>query len=174
MQEIRERFFSKVNLDGPTPPHVPELGPCHVFKQNCRGYGIFGFERRSVPAHRMAFFLEHGRWPQPCCLHKCDNPKCVRVSHLFEGTMAANCRDRDAKGRARGGSLRGETNPNAKLTENEVRAIRAAAGTNLSIARRFGISNAMVSMIRTGKAWRHLANDDSAGTPPVSPESPEA
>lgn len=32
-------------------------------------------------------------------LHRCDNPKCIRVSHLFLGTIADNNHDAKAKGR---------------------------------------------------------------------------
>lgn len=31
--------------------------------------------------------------------HRCDNPRCIRVEHLFAGTNADNVADRDAKGR---------------------------------------------------------------------------
>lgn len=52
-------------------------------------------------AHRVAFFIEHGRWPKPCALHACDNDLCVRVGsgHIFEGTNADNTADMMRKGR---------------------------------------------------------------------------
>lgn len=55
---------------------------------------------RPVRSHRVAFFLEHGRWPANG-LHGCDNPRCVRVApgHVFEGTKADNTADMLAKGR---------------------------------------------------------------------------
>lgn len=71
---------------GPVPAHTPELGPCWGWTgtTNGSGYGtILECGRRSplLRAHRVAFFLAEGRWPEPCALHKCDNPPCVRRSN---------------------------------------------------------------------------------------------
>lgn len=60
--------------------------------------------------------------------------------------------DKVSKGRQR----RGVTSPMAKLTESDVHAIRAAEGTQREIAKRFGIVQQQVSMIRSGKQWGHI------------------
>jgi hypothetical protein len=67
------------------------------------GYGQLyppGLKGRSVLAHRWAWEQEHG--PIPAGLHvchRCDNPPCVNVNHLFLGTMGDNMRDKTRKGR---------------------------------------------------------------------------
>ena len=73
-----------------------------------KGDGLFagGSKRdrsRSIrKAHRVAWVLQRGPIPPAhCVLHRCDNPGCVRGSHLFLGTVADNNRDMFAKGRAR-------------------------------------------------------------------------
>lgn len=101
-EQYRRRFWANVDTDGPTPAHCPELGPCHIWTgcTNEHGYGKFGLLGKVERAHRVAFFLAHGRWPEPCALHRCDTPACVRLAHLFEGTKADNSRDMTAKGRS--------------------------------------------------------------------------
>lgn len=65
------------------------------------GYGVVGRAGDDRKAHRMAWRREYGEIPAGMhVLHRCDNPPCVRPSHLFLGTQADNNKDRDAKGRA--------------------------------------------------------------------------
>ena len=56
-------------------------------------------------------------------------------------------------------AVHGENHPAAKLTEEKVRAIRAAIATGKSmrdIAVEFGTSASTVAKIHTGLVWRHL------------------
>ncbi len=111
-----------------------------------------------VLAHRYNWTLERGTIPEGLDVcHTCDNPPCVRPSHLFLGTHADNMRDMLAKGRRRGFS--GAANPAAKLSDAEAREIRelwqwGASGT--ALARRFGLTYEMVWKIGKGKAWKHV------------------
>lgn len=77
------------------------------------GYGRFGFRPhgeknyRAVAAHRAAWELYVGPVPEGMeVCHHCDNPMCVRISHLFLGTHKENMDDRDTKGRNPGWSAR--------------------------------------------------------------------
>ena len=54
---------------------------------------------------------------------------------------------------------RGVKHPRAKLTEDDVRLIRALSKEGLSqrvIARKFYVSKRAVEAILTGRTWRHL------------------
>lgn len=86
-------------------------------------YAFVGYKKDSFAAHRLAYMLTHGDIPDNMCVcHKCDNPKCIRPSHLFIGTQLDNIADMDAKGRR--GRTVGELNSHAKLTWYLVGLIR--------------------------------------------------
>lgn len=97
-------FWRHVDKDGPIPEHVPELGPCWVWTgaTNPDGYGVMWTQGKTgrKMAHRLAWEFEQGPIEDDLLrLHRCDNPPCVRVSHLFTGTQTDNVADRHAKGR---------------------------------------------------------------------------
>src|SRR5690348_13985474 len=100
---IEQRFWAKVNKDGPPPAHCPELGPCWLWTASTagKGYGQFGLGRRGAGiamAHRFSWELHNGAIPEGLAvLHKCDTPLCVRPDHLRIGTMGDNNRDMYAK-----------------------------------------------------------------------------
>lgn len=100
-----ERFWPKVNKNGPVPPHRPELGQCWLWTaaENGHGYGAFSIAPGTQrPAHRVAWEITHGRRlarAEACC-HRCDTRLCVRPEHLFVGSLAANNEDMARKGRA--------------------------------------------------------------------------
>lgn len=66
---------------------------------NDNGYGGFYYKGRRVKAHRVSWELSHNASPGTNVLHECDNPRCVRPSHLFLGSIMDNQRDMIAKGR---------------------------------------------------------------------------
>lgn len=75
--------------------------------------------------------------------HACDNPPCCNPLHLLGGTHADNVADKIRRGRGADGSRNGQ----AKLTEDEVIAIRESRASGESptdIAVRFGISRKYV------------------------------
>ena len=92
-----DRFWEKVNKNGPIPAHRPELGPCWLWMAGMiAGYGCF----QSGLAHRFGYALQVGPIPDTLNVcHHCDVRLCVRGSHLFVGTTAENNRDMREKGR---------------------------------------------------------------------------
>lgn len=77
---------------------------------NANGYGRFRIATdRMEWAHRAAYELTYGALlPGYCILHRCDNRRCVRPSHVFVGTKTHNAADRDAKGRTSRGVAHSE------------------------------------------------------------------
>jgi hypothetical protein len=93
-------FWCKVNKKGPT--IAPELGPCWEWTGaiQSRGYGSLSINGKTYNAHRVSFTIHNGYVPKLNVLHKCDNRKCVRPDHLWEGTHQDNIDDMHTKGRA--------------------------------------------------------------------------
>jgi Autographiviridae endonuclease len=124
--------------------------------RNKGGYGL-----ATVPcsgqelAHRQSYKVNVGPIPDGLwVLHKCDNRCCQNPRHLFLGTRLDNVRDMHAKGRA--ADHRGTENPKAKLTPEEVRAIRKATGDQWVIGAKFGVEQSTVSSIKLRKTWKHI------------------
>lgn len=150
------RFWSKVD----------KSGDCWLWTgaRECHGYGSIGVgsrsdgTRRTRLAHHIAYELEHGEIPaNQCVLHRCDNPSCVRPEHLFLGTQQDNVADMVSKGRQNLGARNG----NAMLNDEIVATIRsrlAKGESRAAIARSIGISRSAVSLIGSGKRWRHASN----------------
>lgn len=89
-----ERFWSRVNKNGPTTPYVDT--PCWVWTgpRTTGGYGRASIYKQTLGAHRASWWLSSGAHPQGWVVcHKCDNPPCVRPDHLFLGTHGDNMRD---------------------------------------------------------------------------------
>jgi len=119
------------------------------------GYGMLWTKGKHVPAHAVAYRL-YGTEPVTeenyCILHSCDRPICCQPAHLRPGTKAQNNQDKIDRGR----QTRGEQVHTAKLTEDDVLAIRASNLTHPVLAEMYGVSKINISHIRRGLSWRHL------------------
>lgn len=91
---------------------------------------------------------------KPNALHSCHNRACVEPTHLRWGTHRDNAQDRMQAGRSR--TWRMADNPNTKLTDQQVRAIRADPRTQTLIASEYGITQAAVSAIKRRVTWGWL------------------
>ena len=103
--------------------------------------------------------LHHGERripPGMVVMHTCDRPLCVNPAHLELGSNRDNAADSARKARR----PRGSRQHAAKLTEGQVLNLRAryeAGGiTQKQLAEEYGISRALVSVILTRKAWKHI------------------
>lgn len=107
-------------------------------------------------AHRNMCYLVHGKPPNRKyeAAHSCGNRACCAPKHLSWKTASANRLDKIAHGT----HTRGERNPKAKLTVENVRYIRKMKGriTGRALAVRFGVTPALISNIYRGKCWGWL------------------
>lgn len=71
------------------------------------GYGRVWLSGRVHKAHRVMYWVTHGinsyEYPHMphTIMHTCDNPSCIKPSHLNGGTQSDNMRDMMAKGRGK-------------------------------------------------------------------------
>lgn len=157
---IDDRFWAKVKGRG--------TDGCWEWtaNQNGRGYGILFVHKKAngapklVYAHRFSWELHNGPIPDGLIvMHRCDNRVCINPTHLMLGTYADNSADMIAKGRSVKSGPKGTETWNAKLTEDDVRAIRQrrANGEWLKvIAADYGVSIHSVDFIAKRKTWRHV------------------
>ena len=143
-----KRLWSRVdmNMNGDHCWEWPGVRDSH-------GYGTLGVGRRKhVKAHRVAWESAVGPIPDGMhVLHHCDNPPCVRPSHLFLGTHDDNMADMARKGRG---------TPRSKLTFVQVlhaRELLAQGARQSDIAGHFGVDPSTISLIATGKTWKRVA-----------------
>ena len=123
---------------------------------NPEGYALTTRNGKTVQGHRLAFAY----WicPIPAggvIAHRCDNPGCVRPSHLFLTDNVGNLRDRDLKGR----NARGVRQGRSKLTDDDVRIIRSipkVRGSGIRLAARFGVTATTISRVVKHRQWKHV------------------
>jgi len=144
------RFWSKVDKRGPNDCWEWAGG------RDKDGYGQF-YDCTYSPyrANRIAFVITNGDTKLQVC-HTCNNPPCCNPAHLYAGTQLDNVKQAIRENRL---DSRGEKHGLAKLTESDVREIRALyvdGWLQREIAEVFGIVQQQVSHICRGKRWKHI------------------
>jgi hypothetical protein len=89
-----QRFWAKVDKNGPVSTYAPHLGPCWLWtaKRDPHGCGRFwGAGQRFVPAPRFSYEGAYGPIPPGLELdHLCRTPSCVRPTHVEAVTHREN------------------------------------------------------------------------------------
>lgn len=144
-----------------------------------KGYAVLGITRAGRHTYtrlsREVLKRSHGvdiSDTKTFACHTCDTPLCIRPEHIFPGSSRANTDDMVAKGRQTRGERhasitrpesrpRGERHCKAKITADDVQAIRAeyASGTvkQVDLAQRYGLPQSSISAIVLRKTWKHVA-----------------
>lgn len=155
-----DKFIAAVKVD--------DVSGCWVWQKwkDKDGYGMFRKQNSGAErAHRWAW--QHYRGEIPAAnewggtlhvLHRCDNPSCVNPDHLYLGTNKDNVRDKMLRGRHF--VVSGERHPDAKITEQDVLAIRASDKPYATLASEYGVAESTIGSIKQRKSWRHLLRQD--------------
>ena len=159
-QSNEERFS---NHTEPEP-----MSGCYLWTGNVSfdGYGSFGWKLESgqiktTKAHRAAYLLKYGSIPDGLVIcHKCNVRSCVNPDHLYAGTQRQNVEDAIRAGThilTRDGFNAGTRNGRARLTEDDVRNMRAeyaAGGISFkNIAAKYGMNTAAARSAIIGETW---------------------
>lgn len=110
--------------------HVERGDGCWLWtgNHNQKGYGQLRLGRTggAISTHRFSWALHNGPIPNGLfVLHHCDNPSCVNPAHLYVGTQRDNVRDAINRGRWVSPQPRVTGTRQRRLTDDQVRQIRA-------------------------------------------------
>lgn len=154
----------ELKYEKPTTPCI--LSP---YAPNSDGYAQVKIKKGSryvtVKHHRLVYAAEHKlsvlEMKNLVVMHKCDVRNCINPEHLMLGTVAMNNQDKLQKGRnvgfPQGNSYQKQGTGNTRLTDEQVREIRACTGlTQTQIAKKYGITQANVSKIRLRHSFTHI------------------
>lgn len=137
-------FWTKLDRQGPTRPNMESCCWLWTGRVNADGYGEICRSGKVYKAHRWAFKLAYGTFPNTT-LHQCDVPACCRPTHLADGTQQENCLD----------SARKDRHWQIKITMEQAEAIRdevvrGPRGTAARLAREYEVSPSCISKIVNG------------------------
>lgn len=88
-----DRFWAKIDKNGPFPIARPDLGPCWLWTDapNGAGYGTLGVGGRPVMAHRYSWLIAGNALDPVLTIdHLCRVRLCVNPGHLDQVTHAEN------------------------------------------------------------------------------------
>jgi len=128
------------------------------FTRNDDGYGQIRVSGRTRKVSRLVCEIVHGPAPTSDheAAHSCGKGHlgCVAKRHLSWKTRQGNADDKAIHGT----NTVGERNARAKLTEADVREIRALRGSmaQTAIAAQFGVNRSHIVKIHTRQRWGHI------------------
>lgn len=124
------------------------------FRKTC---GIFNYKGLPTDVRRVSLALAGKDYKGGVVYSICGNNLCVNPEH----TSIFSRKEWWSKNRSQFSNHAGEKNPNCKITEKDVEAIRLESLQGLSkteIGKRYGISRSTVRLIVTKKIWNsHVA-----------------
>lgn len=152
---VYEKVFYQRNVDLEIDPECYE---CTSHCLGTGGYPVVKVEGKQYNLHRYIYIQIKKETPD-CVMHLCDNRRCINIRHLKGGTKKENTLDRIYKGRCRGGSTKGESNPSHTLKEEDVSVIKKLLLNGFSqrkVAVAYGVSKSLIGKISIGELWKEV------------------
>lgn len=151
---------------------------CHVWRgvKNQTGYGLIEYrdkltkKRVSFGVHRIYYALvkELELTREDFVCHKCDNPSCVNIEHLFLGDAKVNNDDKVFKGRyAKKVRYHHREKKYSEAKINEAKELLKSGEKMKEVVRRTGLSQSYVWNINWGK----VKKDEGVVYPLMIPQS---
>lgn len=140
--ETQARFWNKVKVISQS-----NSDACWLWQGGTmpNGYGVASIGKsKTMLAHRYAASLSQDITDKTV-LHKCDNPLCVRPSHLAVGTQQDNITDMYNKERS-----------NNKLNNQAVLDIRTKSLSRVEYAKKYNVSEYTIGEVQRRKTWSWL------------------
>ena len=151
---VLERFWAKVE----------KTSGCWYWSgtKTKAGYGQINIDGVPVYAHRLSWEIYNKKKiPKgKMVLHHCDNPPCIRPTHIYVGTASDNSKDCIRRGRAKHPLRMGEQIGTSKLTKIEVKEIRSLYMTRKMLAERYGVSEGTIGFILRNQTWKHVKKEN--------------
>lgn len=112
------------------------------------GYAHIWLDGSMQRAARVSFVMANGQIPDGCIVcHTCDNPSCVKPTHLYAGTWGTNAQDRENRNRHVGRRV---------FSMDQADAIRTAIAIGVrqvELTRQYGVSKHVISNIAVGRTY---------------------
>lgn len=144
MEALKDKLKDNVLIEATT--------GCWLWQMSCTrdGYGLLKWNKITQRAHRLAYTAFIGEIPEGNIVrHTCDTPQCCNPKHLVVGTVQDNVNDMIKRGRG----AYGEKHPSARLTWDDVAAIRSSSEPVSVLVDTYGISESQIRRILNNTRW---------------------
>jgi len=129
---------------------------------NNAGYPLFSLKGEMISALRLLYSIYYNRRiPKNWIVsHTCRNNSCVNPEHIYITTRSERTQQAYKNRELIPASQKGESNPNSKLNEDDIKDIRESKEhgiTHRELAERYNVTKTTISQIVNRKLWKHVA-----------------
>jgi hypothetical protein len=124
------------------------------------GYRLIRVGSGRYKAHRLAWLVVYGAWPEDTINHKNGIKDDNRIDNLEVVSRSENTKHAHRTGLTRNA---GEGNGRAKLTVEDVTTILSSSSSAPLLADRYGVTSLTIDNIRAGRSWACVPREKPTG-----------